>query len=104
MTKIKGNTAEYFFISFLSKNAIYLSQGLHEGRLSYKRSLQPSKENIQHFKTLNLKTFAYFCGSFCPPGSGSRGPIESGSTTLVKTKGYTGSTLTICVTDRTVLN
>jgi hypothetical protein len=33
------------------KNAIYLSLGLHEGRPSYRRSLQPSKENIQHFKT-----------------------------------------------------
>jgi hypothetical protein len=36
---------------FSSKTTIYLSLGLHKGRLSYRRSLQPSKENIQHFKT-----------------------------------------------------
>jgi hypothetical protein len=30
---------------------IFLSLGLHEGRPSYRRSLQPSKENILHFKT-----------------------------------------------------
>ena len=28
-----------------------LSLGLHKGRPSYRRSLPPSKENIQHFKT-----------------------------------------------------
>jgi hypothetical protein len=33
------------------KIAIYLSLGLHKGGPSYRRSLQPSKENIQHFKT-----------------------------------------------------
>jgi hypothetical protein len=36
---------------FGSKNTIYLSLGLHKGRSSYGRSLQPSKENFQHFKT-----------------------------------------------------
>ncbi len=36
---------------FLSKIAIYLSIGLHKGRQSYRRSPQPSKENIWHFKT-----------------------------------------------------
>jgi hypothetical protein len=39
-----------FHIFFWSKIAIYFSQGLHKGRPSYRRSLQPSKENIQHFK------------------------------------------------------
>ncbi len=34
-----------------SKAIIYLSLGLHKGRPSYKRSLQLSKENIQHFRT-----------------------------------------------------
>jgi hypothetical protein len=29
----------------------YLSLGLQKGRPSYRRSLQPSKENNQHFKT-----------------------------------------------------
>jgi hypothetical protein len=38
-------------IYFLDKKiAIYLSLGLHKGRPSYRRG-QPSKENIQHFKT-----------------------------------------------------
>jgi hypothetical protein len=33
------------------KTKIYLSLGLHKVRTSYRRSLQLSKENIQHFKT-----------------------------------------------------
>jgi hypothetical protein len=37
--------------SFGSKTTIYLSLGLHKGSPSYRRSLQPSKENFQHFKT-----------------------------------------------------
>jgi hypothetical protein len=41
-----------------------LSLGLHKGR--YKRSLQLSKENTQHFKTRNFLIFFYFCGSFLP--------------------------------------
>jgi hypothetical protein len=41
--------------------AIYLSLGLDKGRSSYRRSLQPSKENIKHFSV----------GNFCPHGSGS---------------------------------
>jgi hypothetical protein len=36
---------------FGSKTTIYLSPGLHEERPSYRRSLQLSKEAIQHFKT-----------------------------------------------------
>jgi hypothetical protein len=52
---------------FDKKIAIYLFLGLHKGHPSYKRSLQASKENIQHFKTheISLKNF-YFCGSFLP--------------------------------------
>ncbi len=56
---------------FQSKTTIYLSPGLHKGRPSYKRSLQLSKENIQHFKTWNFLLFSTFLGHFCPPGSGS---------------------------------
>jgi hypothetical protein len=44
---LKTNTAEFFFIS---KIAIFLSLGLHKGCPSYRRNLQPSKENIQHCK------------------------------------------------------
>jgi hypothetical protein len=36
---------------FLIKIASYLSLGLHKGRPSYRRSIKPSKENIQHFKS-----------------------------------------------------
>jgi hypothetical protein len=36
---------------FGSKNTIYLSLGLQKGSPIYRRSLQPSKENIQQFKT-----------------------------------------------------
>jgi hypothetical protein len=39
------------FIFFGSKTTIYLSLGLHEGFTSYRRILQPSKEDIQNFKT-----------------------------------------------------
>jgi hypothetical protein len=35
---------------FLSKVTYYLSLGLNEGRLSYRRSIQPLKENIQPLK------------------------------------------------------
>ncbi len=37
-----------------SKIAIYLSLDLHKRRQRYKRSLQQSKENIQHFNTWNF--------------------------------------------------
>jgi hypothetical protein len=47
--KIKKFTAEKKILG--SKTTIYLSIGLHKGRPSYRRSLQSSKENIQHFKT-----------------------------------------------------
>ncbi len=48
---MKKLTAEknYFLGGF--KTTIYLSLGLHKGFSSYRRSLQPSKENIQDFKT-----------------------------------------------------
>ncbi len=53
---------------FLSKTAIYLSLGLHKVCPSYRRSLQLTKEAIQHFKTWIFSTFV---GQFCPPGSWS---------------------------------
>jgi hypothetical protein len=49
---------------------IYLSQGLQKGRLSYWRSLQPSKENIQQ-KNAIYYFYSIFVGNFCPPGFGS---------------------------------
>ncbi len=54
------------FESKTSYNLTTVSLGLHKGRPSYRRSLQPSKENIQHFKTWNFLIFFYFCGSFLP--------------------------------------
>ncbi len=60
----KKITAEKIF--FWSKTTIYLFPGLHKGRQSFRRSLQLSKENIQHLKTWNLFIFFSFCGSFLP--------------------------------------
>jgi hypothetical protein len=62
-TRKKCRKHLYFF---KSKNCNLLILGLHKGRPSYRRILQPSKENIHHFKTLNFFTFFYFCGSFLP--------------------------------------
>ncbi len=56
------------YILFGSK-PIFL--GLHKERPNKKRSLQLSKEKIQHFKTWNFIIFSTFVGHFCPPGSGS---------------------------------
>jgi hypothetical protein len=63
----------------VKKIARYLSLGLHKGPPSYRRSLQPSKENIHHFKTWNFLPFSVFVGHFSSPGSGSTDLIESGS-------------------------
>ncbi len=49
---------------FGSKTTIYLSLGLHKGRPSHRRSLQLSKENIQHFKTWSLKKKSTFLVHF----------------------------------------
>jgi hypothetical protein len=51
------NTAEKFII--------YLSLGLYKGRPSYRRTLQPSKENIQPFQVPDMK-FLHFFLSFRP--------------------------------------
>jgi hypothetical protein len=48
---------------FLIADPDSLSLDLHKGRPSYRRSLQPSEENIQHFCS-----FFYFCGSFFKQG------------------------------------
>ncbi len=54
-----------------------------KGRLRYRRSLQPSKENIQHFKKWNILTSFNFLRHFCPPDLIESG---SGSKTLVTDK------------------
>ncbi len=55
-SKIK-NTAENFFPFFWSKITIFLSLDLLKSRPIQRRSLQPSKENIQYFKKLNFIFF-----------------------------------------------
>jgi hypothetical protein len=80
---------------FLIKTTIYLSLGLHKERSSYRRSLQLSKEAIQHFKHELLIFFLllWVIFSLLDPdpdsesGSGSTDPIKSGSgsATLEKT-------------------
>ncbi len=83
--------AEKNLIFLRSKVANYLSQGRHKGRPSYRGSLQPSKENIQHFKTWNLFIclFLWVVFALLDPdsesGTGSTVLIESGSETLDKT-------------------
>ncbi len=54
----KKFTAEKKFIFFFIKNRNLLIPflGLHKGRPCYRRSLQSSEENIQHFKTWNFFT------------------------------------------------
>ncbi len=98
----KKFTAEQNLFKFLSKIAIYLSPGLHKGCLSYRRSLQPSKENIQYFKKRNfINFFFYFCGIFWPswiriripsadPDPKNANPCGSvsGPTTLVLRQGF----------------
>ncbi len=90
--KMGKNLSEKKFVFFWSKIAFYLSLGFRNGRPSYRRSLQPSKENIQHFRKWNLLTFFLFlCAIFalldpdldCESGSGSRNPTKSGSSTLL---------------------
>ncbi len=63
------------YIFSWSKTAIYLSLGLHKVCPGYRRSLQLTKEAIQHFKTW---IFSPFVGHFCPPGSGSGFRIRIG--------------------------
>jgi hypothetical protein len=48
--KITAEKNLIFFFNIKNWGTIYLSLGLHKGRPSCRRSLQPSKENIQHFK------------------------------------------------------
>ncbi len=64
----KNNSWKNFLFIFWSKTAIYLSLGLHKVCPGYRRSLQLTKEPIQHFKTWIFSTFV---GHFCPPGSDS---------------------------------
>ncbi len=69
---LKKYTAWKKFKIFWLRIGIYLSIGLYKGRPSYRRSLLPSKENIQHFKTQKfLNFFLFLWVIFCPLGSRS---------------------------------
>jgi hypothetical protein len=89
---IKNYSWKFLIIFFISENAIYLSLGLHKVCPSYRRSLQLSKEAIQHFKTWTLTNFfllLWVIFALLDPdpdpdseygtGSGSTDPIEYGS-------------------------
>jgi hypothetical protein len=86
MTKNRKNLQPKKRDIFLSKIAIYLSLDLHKGHTSHRRNLQPSKENIQHFRTWEaFVIFFYFLWfALLDPdpdfesGSGYTDLIESG--------------------------
>ncbi len=68
-------TAGKKFKFFWSKIAIFLSHGLHKGRPSYRRSLQPSKKRTSSTSKHEISSLSpIFVGNFCPPGSGLSRP------------------------------
>ncbi len=60
MTTNGKNLQLKFYSIFLILYCNLLILGLYKGRLNYMRSLQPSKENIQRFKTWNFLIFFPF--------------------------------------------
>ncbi len=66
----KRTQRKFFSFLFFIINCNLLSLGLHKGNSSYRRSIQPSKKNIQHFKKhfkrWNLLTVFYFSGQLLP--------------------------------------
>jgi hypothetical protein len=86
--KLKKNYSRNLLFIFFG--SIYLSLGLHKVCRSYRRSLQLSKEAIQHFKTWTFTTFFLILWVIfvlldpdpnpdSESGSGSTDPIKSGS-------------------------
>jgi hypothetical protein len=63
LKKFYSFTAGNLIYIFLIKIAMYLSLGLHKGRPRYRRSLQPSKENIQQNMNI-LYFFSIFVAYF----------------------------------------
>ncbi len=66
MTKNLKNTYEKIFFSWSKIASYYLSRDLHKGHPSYRRSLQPSKDNIKNMKFI---PFFLFLWVIFPPGS-----------------------------------
>ncbi len=60
------NTYTWKTIFYSSKIAIYLSLGLHNERLSYRRSIQPSKENSKFFSSEIYYLLIHCLGSSLP--------------------------------------
>ncbi len=59
-------------LNFLDKKLWYLFLGLHEGRPSYRRSLESSKRIFSTSKKeISSSLSSIFVDNFCPPGSGS---------------------------------
>ncbi len=54
----KTQPKNFSFFFFIQNCNLYIP-GLHKGRPSYRRSLKPSKENIQHIQKWNLLTFLF---------------------------------------------
>jgi hypothetical protein len=95
------NKLVILFLFSWSKISINLSLGLHKGRPSYcRRSLQPSKENIQHFKAWKFSFFLFLWVIFAllirirnlnadldpdPATQINADPCGSGSATLLPT-------------------
>ncbi len=82
---------------FLDPN-IFLSLGLHEGRPSYSRSLEPFKKNILHFKACNFFLFLWIIFALLDPDPDSqcgscRSEYESGpgSVSALSGSGLLGS-------------
>jgi|688.fasta_scaffold659005_1 hypothetical protein len=64
----------------IQKFQFFLSLDLHEGRPSYRRRIQPSKqENIQLLKTWNFFTFLIFMGLFALLDSDTSNQNQCGS-------------------------
>jgi hypothetical protein len=67
----KKYSIKFFIYRFWSKIAIYLPLGLHKGRQSYRRSLQPSKEHsvLQKLKFNNFSLFTRAIFALLDPDS-----------------------------------
>ncbi len=73
-----------------SKTTIYLSL-LYKGRPSYRRNLQLSKENIQHFKHEKFLNFFYFYVSFLPSWIRIRNTVKNTDSLVLMIKLWTVS-------------
>jgi hypothetical protein len=62
--KLEKIQLEIFFTFFVLQNCYYLYLGLFKGRSSYRRSLQPSRENAALQKMKILHRFLFFVGHF----------------------------------------